>query len=90
MLRAYRRNNKYQLYSLWLKHKEDENRYSVDDLKCKIIIVITGYRLLTDIHGKDRSILETQPRIIKGLSEQFQQQYVAAILTIKPLCYSSK
>jgi len=64
MLRAYRKSNKYQLYSLWLKHKEDENRYSVDDLKCKIIIVITGYRLLTDIHGKDPSILETQPRII--------------------------
>jgi hypothetical protein len=37
------------------KKKERKNRYSVDDLKCKAIIIITGFSLLRVIRSYDPS-----------------------------------
>ena len=37
------------------KKREKKNRYSVDDLKCKAIIIITGFSLLRVIRSYDPS-----------------------------------
>ena len=48
-------NEQEVLFEKKKKKKERKNRYSVDDLKCKAIIIITGFSLLRVIRSYDPS-----------------------------------
>ena len=47
--------NRKSLIETTTKKRERKNRYSVDDLKCKAIIIITGFSLLRVIRSYDPS-----------------------------------